>query len=173
MRKFAVVLLGMLLAGCGAPPEQEQLLIPVNPLCSNCVTFVRCDAGSGNPAVFDPTFDLYEMQSKDLWGQVATIWAFLVERVAPRTVDHRPLVVFQQRPGATQAFDRRVLRDLTVDTDLVQHRIQVPEGWVDQATGGWHGADGALRGTCRMLTREEGREVARLFEPAATAGAEN
>jgi len=164
MRRIVAVTLGLWLAGCGSPPAGPELVIPVNALCSDCTTYVRCDAGSGNAAVFDPTFDLYALQPKGTLGQIATIWEFLVERVSPRKVDTRPMVVYQQRAGVTQAIDRKVQRDLTARTDLVQHRIQVPEGWVDQATGGWHGADGTLRGNCRVLTREEGAEVAGLFD---------
>lgn len=168
MRRIATLALGLLLAGCGGPPADDaQLLIPVNALCADCTTFVRCDAGSGNAAVFDPTFDLYELQPKGTLGQIATIWAYLVERVSPRTVDRRPLVSYQQRAGTIQAFDRRVNHSLTVETDLVRHRIQVPDGWIDQSTGGWHGTDGALRGHCRILSREEGREVAGLFDTSS------
>lgn len=168
MRWFVALTLGLLLAGCGGrPAHDEGLVVPVNALCANCTTYVRCDAGSGNAAVFDPTFDLYELQPKSTLGQIATIWEFLVERVSPRKVDTRPMVMYQQRAGAIQAFDRRVTRDLTVDTDLVQHRIQVPDGWIDQATGEWRGTDGALRGHCRILTREEGRETAGLFDTSS------
>ena len=56
--------------------------------------------------------------------------------------------------------------------DLVQHRIYVPDGWIDQVTGERHGPDDALRGSCRVLAPADGRELLKLFAESTAAGQE-
>ena len=164
------ILLG-LLAGCGSPPPPKvDLLIPVNAKCTTCEDFIRCDSGSANAAVYDPTFDLYRLEPKGILAQLATVWEFLIQLFHTRTEDFRPLSVYSQRPGESEVFDRIVTRDAEARTDLVARRIHLPSGWIDQVTGDWHGTDDTLRGSCRLLKPAEGREILKLFTEPATAG---
>lgn len=168
MRRIGLVILpGILLgllAGCGSPPQPKvDLLIPVNAKCTTCEDFIRCDSGSGNAAVYDPTFDLYRLEPKGILAQLATVWEFLIQLFHKRTEDFRPLSVYSQRPGDSEVFDRIVTRDAEARTDLVAHRIHLPSGWIDQVTGDWHGTDDNLRGSCRLLKSAEGREILKLF----------
>jgi len=160
------VLLGML-AACGAPPPKFDLLIPVNAKCTTCEDFIRCDGGSANAAVYDPTFDLYRLERKGILAQLATVWEFLIQLFHTRTEDLRPLSIYAQRPGIDDAFSRTVTRGGEARTDLVIHRIHLPSGWINQSTGEWHGPDGAIRGSCRLLKPAEGRELLGLFADAA------
>lgn len=166
-RILLAVLLGML-AGCGAPPPTVDLLIPVNAKCTTCEDFIRCDAGSANPAVYDPTFDLYRLEPKSMLAQLATVWEFLIQLFHTRTEDFRPLTIYAQRPGATAVFDRTVTKDAEARTDLVAHRIHLPSGWIDQVNGEWHAGDDSIRGACRLLQAAEGRELVKLFSEPAT-----
>lgn len=170
-RILLVVLLGML-AGCGSPPPKVDLLIPVNAKCTTCEDFIRCDGGSANAAVYDPTFDLYRLEPKSMLAQLATVWEFLIQLFHTRTEDVRPLTVYAQRPGESDAFNRTITKNAEARTDLVANRIHLPSGWIDQLTGEWHGTDDNLRGTCRMLKPAEGREVLKLFADIPTGDAQ-
>lgn len=170
-RILLVVLLGML-AGCGSPPPKVDLLIPVNAKCTTCEDFIRCDGGSANAAVYDPTFDLYRLEPKSMLAQLATVWEFLIQLFHTRTEDVRPLTVYAQRPGESDAFNRTITKNAEARTDLVANRIHLPSGWIDQLTGEWHGTDDDLRGTCRMLKPAEGREVLKLFADIPTGDAQ-
>ncbi len=164
-----VVLLGML-AGCGSPPPNVDLLIPVNARCTTCEDFIRCDGGRANAAVYDPTFDLYRLEPKNILAQLATVWEFLIQLFHTRTEDFRPLSLYAQRPGETEVFKRTVTRDAEARTDLVANRIHLPSGWIDQVTGDWHDADDSIRGSCRLLKPAEGREMLKLFAETSTGG---
>ena len=157
-----VVLLG-LLAGCAKPLPEAELLIPVNAKCTTCEDFIRCDGSSGNAAVYDPTFDIYRLEPKGTLAQLATGWDFLIQLFYTRTEDVRPLSVYAQRPGTTEAFERSATGDAEARIDLVEHRIQVPDAWIDQITGQRRGTDNTPRGYCRLLNPTEGRELLKLF----------
>jgi len=167
-RVFLPTVLLSLLAGCAAPLPEAELLIPVNAKCTTCEDFIRCDGSFGNAAVYDPTFDLYRLEPKGTLAQLATVWEFLIQLFYTRAEDVRPLSVYAQRPGTTEAFARSTTGDVEARIDLVEHRIQVPDAWIDQITGQRRGADNTPRGLCRLLNPAEGRELLKLFpeEPA-------
>ena len=171
MRRILLVLLMGLLAGCRAPPPAAELLIPVNAKCTTCEDFIRCDAGSGNAAVYDPTFDLYKLERKGVLAQLATVWEFLIQLFHTRTEDFRPLTVYAQRAGDAAGLSRSVTQGGEARTDLVSRRIHLPSGWIDQVTGAWHGVDDATRGSCRVLPPAEGRELLKLFADVARPAA--
>ncbi len=144
------------------------MLIPINAKCTTCEDFIRCDGSSGNAAVYDPTFDIYRLEPKGMLAQLATVWEFLIQLFYTRTEDVRPLSVYAQRPGTTEAFARSITGGAEARIDLVEHRIAVPDGWIDQVTGQRRGLDNTPRGYCGVLTPTEGRELLKLFteEPA-------
>ncbi|MEO8444278.1 MAG: hypothetical protein ABI567_04650 [Gammaproteobacteria bacterium] len=170
MRRILLTVLLGILAGCGTPPPDVKLLIPVNSKCTTCDDFIRCDAGSSNAAVYDPGFDLYRLEPKGIAAQLATVWEFLIQLFHTRTEDFRPLTVYTQRVGPTGGLQRTVAGNAEARTDLVARRIHLPESWIDQASGDWHGADDAVRGVCRVLKPVEGRELLKLFADSSTKG---
>ena len=163
LRRVSYAILAAGLMGCSSPEPQVQLLIPVNDKCTTCEDFIRCDGGSANAAVYDPTFDIYQLKPKGTLAQLATVWDFLIQLFHTRTEDVRPLSVYAQRRDEAEAFKRSTTGNLEARIDLVQHRIRVPEGWIDQVTGEWHGADDTPRGTCRIVASADGREFLKLF----------
>jgi len=166
-----VVLVGFLL-GCAAPTPQVELLIPVNAKCTTCEDFIRCEGSSGNAAVYDPSFDIYRLEPKGTLAQLATVWEFLIQLFYTRTEDVRPLSIYAQRPGETEVFKRTATSNAEARIDLVRHRINLPDGWIDQVTGERHGPDDALRGSCRVMAPAAGRELLKLFAEAPAAGQE-
>lgn len=170
MRKILLIVVLGALAGCGSPPPQVALLIPVNAKCTTCEDFIRCDGGSANAAVYDPSFDIYRLEPKGILAQLATVWEFLIQLFHTRTEDFRPLSVYTQRPGVTGIMERSAAGKTEARVDLVRHRIHVPDGWIDQVTGERHGADDAYRGSCRLLSPADGRELLKLFTEASKGG---
>jgi hypothetical protein len=163
-----VVVLVVFLMGCAAPTPQVELLIPVNAKCTTCEDFIRCEGNSGNAAVYDPSFDIYRLEPKGTLAQLATVWEFLIQLFYTRTEDIRPLSIYAQRPGETEAFKRSTTNNAEARIDLVRHRINLPDGWIDQVTGERHGADDALRGSCRVMAPADGRELLKLFAEQTT-----
>jgi len=170
MRRILLAVLVGILAGCGSPLPQADLLIPINAKCTTCEDFIRCDDGSSNAALYDPSFDLYRLQRKGTLAQLATVWEFLIQLLYTRTEDVRPLSIYAQRPGATDSFKRTTNGNAEARIDLVGHRIYLPDGWIDQVTGERHSQDDAPRGSCRVLAPADGRELLKLFaEPTASS----
>ncbi len=170
MRKVLLVVMTGLLLGCAAPTPQVELLIPVNAKCTTCEDFIRCDGSAGNAAVYDPTFDIYRLEPKGTLAQLVTVWEFLIQLFYTRTEDFRPLSIYAQRPGRLEAFARSTTGEAEARVDLVQHRIYLPDGWIDQVTGERHGPDDAPRGSCRVLVPADGRELLKLFAESTASG---
>lgn len=171
MRRLLPVVLLTLLTGCASPLPEAELLIPVNAKCTTCEDFIRCEGQAGNAAVYDPSFDIYQLKSKGALAQLATVWEFLIQLFHTRTEDFRPLSIHAQRPDNQGTFSRSTTAEAEARIDLVQHRIYLPDGWIDQVTGERHGADNLPRGFCRVLPPADGREMLKLFTPS-TAGAQ-
>ncbi|MEO8224059.1 MAG: NADH-quinone oxidoreductase subunit H, partial [Gammaproteobacteria bacterium] len=113
--------------------------------------------------MYDPTFEIYRLEPKGTLAQLATVWEFLIQLIHKRTEDFRPLTIYAQWPSTTAGIQRTTTGNAEARTDLIQHRIYLPEGWIDQITGEWHGANDAPRGVCRMLAPADGREALKLF----------
>ncbi len=168
MHRILPVIVLLMLAGCSSPAPPVELLIPVNARCTTCEDFIRCDGGSANAAVYDASFDIYRLEPKGTLAQLATVWEFLIQLFYTRTEDLRPLSIYAQRRGETEAFKRSTISNAEARIDLVQHRIHLPEGWIDQVTGERHGKGDALRGFCRVLAPADGRELLELFAEPTT-----
>ena len=148
LRALPVLALATSLAACMPKRDYGNVAIPVNPMCTTCEDYVRCD-----PATGGGTVELYWLRQKPFLAQLATIADYLFQFFRDRHEDHRPLTVYTEAAGGVAAGE--------AVTDLDRKRIQLPSGWIDQADGRWHGADGRPLGQCRLLTRPEGRELAR------------
>ena len=170
MRKIVLVVFAGLLAGCAEPLPQADLLIPVESKCTTCEDFIRCDGGSGNAAVYDPSFDIYRLEPKGILAQLATVWEFLIQLFHTRTEDLRPLTMYAQRQGTAGVLQRLKTGSGEARIDLIQHRIHVPDGWIDQVTGERHGPDDVTRGACRMLAPADGRALLKLFTDLPAGG---
>ena len=152
MKRFATMIVALLgLAGCGPLPGPErELAIPVNDLCTTCVDFLHCetDGSSGD------SLTLYVLEQKTFMAQIATIWQYLVQYVNPRKTDRRGVTVWTQSaagPASSSAGQ--------AEQDLVTFEMRLPGARIDQYTGTWYDAGGTRLGSCRVLTRAEGREL--------------
>ncbi|MCL4778400.1 MAG: hypothetical protein KJ054_12935 [Gammaproteobacteria bacterium] len=149
MHRWGMMMAMAWLAACAPPAADEQLAIPLNPLCSTCDDFLRCDEAAAR----DHDFLLLHLEQKTFWAQVATIRDYLVQVFHEREEDRRPLVIY------TSEMVPDIFKAEAV-IDLAQHRIALPGGWIDQRNGAWHHNAG-VKGQCRMLPRQEGRTLVR------------
>lgn len=163
MHRILLVMLVALLAGCGGKPPEPELPIPVNVRCSTCTDHIRCENDAGNPAVGDQAFMLYALEAKGPGNEITSITEYFLQFVEPKTRFTRPLSVHVQTISASGQPERRTSRELTATMDRTTHRIELPDAWIDQRNGTWHGKDDSLRGTCRLLNRQEGELAASLF----------
>lgn len=162
-RTLLVILVAAFLAGCGAKAPETDLVIPINVRCSTCTDYIRCDDASGDPAVNDPAFSLYELQAKGPGYEITTIPEYFLQFVEPKTSYTRPLAVHMQMIGQSGQLDRHSSMEQTATIDIALHRVSLPDAWIDQKNGEWRGTDDSLKGICRMLGRQEGRQMADLF----------
>ena len=164
MHRTLPVMMMALLAGCGAKAPEPELLIPVNVRCSTCNDHIRCGDAAGNPAVGDAAFVLYVLEAKGPGNdEITSITEYFLQFVEPKTRFTRPLSVHVQTIDTSGNPERRSSMALTATMDRATHRIGLPDAWVDQQNGAWHGRDDRLRGSCRILSREEGRLTEGLF----------
>lgn len=132
-----------------APLPPEALQIRINLLCTTCDDFLRCtrtaDAGSER-------YLLYRLREKSFWAQIATIWDYLVQWLHRKTVDTRPLTIYENNDGVR----RVVLADGRVRVDAVSGLIALPDASIDMRNGDWRDRTGELQGACSTLKRREG-----------------
>jgi hypothetical protein len=163
MYRILLLMLVTALAGCGAKPPATDLLIPVNVRCSTCTDYMRCEATAVEPVTGDQAFNLYILEARGPGNEIHSITEYFLQFVEPKTRYTRPLSVHVQTGGKDGQAVRRSSMGLTATIDQRTHRIELPDAWIDQRNGEWHGEDNSLRGTCRSLSREAGRQAAGLF----------
>ena len=143
--------LAMAVAACTPRPSDVELLIPINPLCTTCDDFIRCEsAAPPGEATGAAAWSLYHLRPKTFFAQIATILDYLLQLFRERTEDLRPLTI--HAPGAGMTVSAEAV------TDLTRHRISVPGGWIDQVNGEWHDTGDRVTGQCRLLPIAEGRK---------------
>jgi hypothetical protein len=107
MCRILLIMLGVLLAGCGARSPEPELLIPVNVRCSTCSDHIRCENESGTPAVGDQPFMLYVLEAKGPGNdEITSITEYFLQFVEPKTRFTRPLSVHMQTIGASGQPER-------------------------------------------------------------------
>lgn len=144
-----LVVLG--LAGCGPLPGPErELAIEINDLCTTCVDFLRCEAD----AAAGDAMTLYVLEQKSFMAQIATIWQYLVQYINPRKTDQRGVMVWTASGDGPPTSSTG-----QAEQDLVTFEIRLPGARIDQYTGAWYGAGDTRLGSCRVLTRAEGRDL--------------
>lgn len=149
-----IAVIGLLgLTGCergSTPLPAESLQIRINILCTTCDDFLRCS----RTAELDrrDMYVLYRLREKSFWAQIATIWDYLVQSLHRKTMDTRPLTVYENH-GVT----RRVLVDTAqAKVDVAVGLITLNESSIDMRNGAWRDREGMVQGSCVSLKRREG-----------------
>ena len=155
---FPAILAAVLLQGaCSRGPEPlpaAELGIRINLLCTTCDDFLQCRASSATDS-----FTLYRLGEKSFWGQIATIWDYLIQSVRRKTSDRRRLTVYLEQAG-----QRRMLSaEGIARVDMVSGLISVPDSLIDMRDGSWRSPQGELLGRCVTLPRRQGYAWVREF----------
>jgi len=143
----------LLLAGCDrgpAPLPPESLQIRVNLLCSTCDDFLRCEVADVVPET--NSYRLHRLREKSFWAQIATIWDYLIQLFRQKTVDVRPLTIYEN-----EGERRRIVSsEAKARVDAAAGLILLPDSIIDMRKGQWRTLNGDLQGQCRTLPRREG-----------------
>lgn len=159
-QRALLVSLALAGSGCGAPPSPPgDLAIAIDAACTSCNDYIRCDTSGDNPAIYDPSFDLYHLQPR---GAAAGLLGALAGGDAKR-----PVTIHRQRLGDAEVFARESQPGQQASIDPGQYRLSVAGNQVDLRSGAWLGPDGSDRGRCRLLAPGEGQQLAALFAGAA------
>jgi hypothetical protein len=144
---------GTLLAAEGEP--YPLLVNRFGELCTMCEATVACRAGSPPPATLpellaaDATpYTLYHFQTKDFWGQVATIWKYLERWIRPVVREERPVVVYRFGPDRTR---QKAVAALSLDPPLIEAGGQR----IDRRSNAWQSATGKTVGQCARVPLRE------------------
>ncbi|MCC5794883.1 MAG: hypothetical protein JJT85_09125 [Chromatiales bacterium] len=140
------------LSACGPLPGPEgPLALEINELCTTCVDYLRCDPAQDE----DGGVTLYVLEQKTFVQQVATIGHYFMQYINPRTVDRRGVTVLSRAGYSAPPAQEQG----QAEQDLVEFVLRLPGARVDLYTGRWYGPDDMLLGSCRILPRNEGREL--------------
>ena len=144
------------------PQEYMLLNSRFGELCSMCEAMVLCTehGPDGSP---QPPATLLHFQTKTFWGQVRTIWEYLIRWVAPVSGNTRPVYLYVEQADSSGrlASDAHVLSaDFSLDPPLIRLDDRQIERW----SGQWLDAGGEVVGQCRRLPLRETLEVIKAGE---------
>lgn len=142
---WCVCCFGLSLSHAQSADESIRPAIRINVFCSTCDNFVRCQSD-------DTSYTLYRLRSKTVWGQIATIWDYLIALVRPKILDKRPLTIY----GAAGEQKSLLLDRSVAIIDLQAATIRLPEGMIDMQRGEWFSAAGASQGHCAQISNRDG-----------------
>jgi len=160
----------MLVVSTAALPTQAQVKDRDNPplllasqfgeLCTMCVAYLRCTRTHADP----DHFDLYYIQQKSFWGQLATIWDWgtVLFRDQPKS-ESRDVVIYRQFRDERGDLARIVLADERAHLSMRRARIEVPTGWIDRRTARWSDAQDRAIGQCTRVLPKDAQPIKAQF----------
>jgi hypothetical protein len=148
------------LVGCAEPTgsADESYAIKFNVYCTTCDDFLQCRP-EADPSVASDNYTLYRLQGKSAWGQIATIWDYLIARIRPKTSDNRPLAIYEDFNGQK----RLRIEGAEARVDLKTAMIALPDSRIDMRDGHWYSVEGGVLGHCAAMTRREGYAFVRAL----------
>ena len=148
------------LVGCAQPTgsTDTSYAIKFNLYCTTCDDFLQCRPDADGVAASD-NYTLYRLQAKSVWGQIATIWDYLIARIRPKTSDSRPLSIYEDFNGQK----RLRIEGAEAQVDLKTATIVLPDARIDMLDGDWYTLEGGVMGRCDAMTRREGYAFVRAL----------
>lgn len=138
-----------------AKADEEFMLLTnrFGELCTMCEAIVLCEPGKQEldfdgalPQDMPPRFTLYHFQTKDFWGQIATIWDYFARWVNPVVAETRPVIVYEVAAGVRETQGTEI-----AGLSVKQAQITVGSRIIDRNKRHWLGADGEMLGACARL----------------------
>lgn len=135
-------------------PNYPLLVNRFGELCTMCEATVACAAGSNAPADVatlaapGTPWTLYHFQTKDFWGQVATIFKYLERWIRPVVREERPVVVYTSGPGGGRVD---TVAALSVDPPRIEVGDRRIDRRIDSGSAAWQDGAGNPVGQCARL----------------------
>jgi len=149
--------------GEGVQPQEYMLLHSrFGELCSMCEAMVLCTDG-GPAGSVPPSYTLFHFQTKTFWGQVRTIWEYLVRWVQPVRGETRPVYQYMEQSGPSGRLTTQATV-LSADFSLDPPLIRIANRQIERWSGQWLDDDGQVVGQCRRLPLRETLEVIKAHE---------
>jgi hypothetical protein len=139
-------------------PNYPLLVNRFGELCTMCEATVACAAGPSAPADVaalaapGSAWTLYHFQTKDFWGQVATIFKYLERWIRPVVREERPVVVYTSGPGGGRVD---TLAALSLDPPRIEVGDRRIDRRIDNGSAAWQDGAGSPVGQCARLPLRE------------------
>jgi len=122
--------------------DYPLLMSQFGELCTMCVAYLYCvPEESGTP---DARYALYHFQTKDFWGQIATIWDYFAIWFDPVTSESRPAVIYD----AMALNQAQTSAETIAYLDEAENRVEIGGTWIDRQTAAWFDETDQRIGTC-------------------------
>lgn len=175
LRRFAGLLAALLLgAGLAVPATAQQnsasgpdymlLQSRFGELCTMCEAIVLCERDGENGSGSSPVgYTMYHFHTKTFWGQVRTIYEYMIRWIQPVVSGGRPVTIAELPVGSArpaEASSSRVMGYLVLEPAVVE----IDGRQIDRWSGAWQDRDGRVIGSCRRLPLRETLQA--LEDPA-------
>lgn len=155
-----------------AQDESAQYMLLKNEfgeLCTMCEATVVCSQ-TELPGVEDLSkpgaapYTLYHFHTKTFFGQMATIWDYMVRWIEPVVRESRPVTIYKV-PADGIGSDSRSRRETTVYLSLEPALIEINGQQIDRWSRQWADADGTVLGACQRLPLRDTWRVLQDAQP--------
>ncbi len=140
--------------------DYPLLMSQFGELCTMCVAFLYCTPDD-EPTSDESRFALYYFQTKDFWGQIATIWDYFARTFDPVTSESRPVTIYLKLDPDSEA----TVEETEAYLDKVEAIIEVGGTLVDRDTAVWHDASDSAIGTCVRPSVTQGLQLIEQYAP--------
>lgn len=151
------------LAPANSSPDEDEMLLhnKFGELCTMCEATVLCAAGDvtgvGVPDLEQAEggpYTLYHFHTKTFFGQIATIYDYMIRWIEPVITEKRPLTVYTiPAPGDPSAARGRT--ETWVELSLEPPVITIDEREIERRSREWRAMDGRVVGSCKRLPLRE------------------
>ncbi len=138
-------------------------------LCTMCEATVVCSE-SDLPELADLTspeaapYTLYHLHTKTFFGQIMTIWDYMVRWIEPVIVENRPITIYRVPEGGIRSASRN-RTETSVSLSLEPALIEVDGLQIDRWSQQWSAVDGTVVGACKRLPLRETWRVLQDAQP--------
>ena len=123
--------------------DHPLLMSQFGELCTMCVAYLYCTPDTTEDGATSG-FMLYHFQTKDFWGQIATIWDYFARWFDPVTSESRPATIFDGMN--TGGSPTRM--DTLAYLDEAESRVDIGGTWIHRDSSVWFDGSGQRLGTC-------------------------
>jgi len=152
-------------------PEYMLLKNDFGELCTMCEATVVCSVGPIPPPPVEQLerenagpYWIYHFHTKTFWGQIGTIWDYMVRWIEPVVRENRPVTIYKIPEAGIDSADRVRVESLAyLSTEPAE--VAVSGRTIDRWSREWHSEDGSVLGSCARLPLRETWPILTAREP--------